>query len=117
MSRRRDDVAEFNRYTFHLRVPQTTLGPFDTAVDGFLVERNAASSVWILNEPQTVGGFISVPPSKSFLDDLWPIGFPLSVNGLFVPARFDRWWILSTAAMVNPLVLHTFTRLWVPSTR
>lgn len=90
----------------------TLLGPFEIPCDAIMVQQGASNNLFILEEPVSTDEVAA--KGTEYLFDL---GLPLSTAGAFFPARFERFWVLSAAALGSLTVLTAFWDVHVPATR
>jgi hypothetical protein len=90
----------------------TQLGPFEIPLEGLLVQQGSGAQLYILREP-----YLDVGALVADFSPLQEIGIQLATNGLFLPARFNRWWLLSGSAIAVPTILTAFWDINVPPTR
>lgn len=112
-------MSEFGRrnwrnFRIDLRsiVQPTIDGPHEIAFDALRVVSGQAANLWIVDQPYPV----DLLPTLGF-DELLDFGINLSAVELFIPARFDRWWIICGAAPANVTILSLFWNIRVPVTR
>lgn len=87
---------------------QSVVGPFEQRFEALYLQQGQGSGLWIISEFRRALPYISLPPTASVFE-LWDIGFNLNRANLFLPARFDRWWILNIGLTTRRTRLHTLS--------